>query len=288
MILPSQPTQADPPRTDPHAGGLDALVQLDPDHPGFNDEAYRARRNTIARLALHYREGQPAPDVPYTEEEQAVWRHVWDKLTPLHERWGCRSYLEALQLVQLDRSRIPQLAEVNAVIERRQGFRMLPVGGLIKAEQFLRYLGRGIFLSTQYIRHHSRPLYTPEPDIVHELVGHASTLAQHAFARLNRDFGRAARRTEDPVTLLKIERLYWFTLEFGAVEEGDHVKAYGAGLLSSYGELGRFASEAELVPMNVDRITATDYDPTGYQETVFVARSFERMVKEVSGWLAAI
>ena len=168
----------------PHAGGREALVQLDPDHPGFNDAAYRARRDTIARLALEYCDGDPAPTVPYTEEEHGVWSRVWNELGPLHERWACRAYLEALELVELDRSRIPQLAEVNAVIESRQGFQMLPVAGLIKAKNFLRYLGRGRFLSTQYIRHHSCPLYTPEPDIVHELVGHASSLAHPAFARL--------------------------------------------------------------------------------------------------------
>ncbi len=269
----------------PHAGGREALVQLDPDHPGFNDAAYRARRDTIARLALEYCDGDPAPTVPYTEEEHGVWSRVWNELGPLHERWACRAYLEALELVELDRSRIPQLAEVNAVIESRQGFQMLPVAGLIKAKNFLRYLGRGRFLSTQYIRHHSCPLYTPEPDIVHELVGHASSLAHPVFARLTRDFGRAANRTEDPQELLSFERLYWFTLEFGAVEEDGGVKAYGAGLLSSYGELGRFAKEADLAPLDIERIIATDYDPTGYQETIFVARGFERMAAEVTRWL---
>ncbi len=269
----------------PHAGGREALVQLDPDHPGFNDAAYRARRDTIARLALEYCDGDPAPTVPYTEEEHGVWSRVWNELGPLHERWACRAYLEALELVELDRSRIPQLAEVNAVIESRQGFQMLPVAGLIKAKNFLRHLGRGRFLSTQYIRHHSCPLYTPEPDIVHELVGHASSLAHPTFARLTRDFGRAANRTEDPQELLSFERLYWFTLEFGAVEEDGGVKAYGAGLLSSYGELGRFAKEADLAPLDIERIIATDYDPTGYQETIFVARGFERMAAEVTRWL---
>lgn len=269
-----------------HAGGKDALVQLDPDHPGFNDIAYRTRRDTIARLALEYREGDPAPKVPYTEEEHGVWRRVWNELAPLHERCACREYLEALDLVELDRFRIPQLAEVNKVIQRCEGFRMLPVAGLVKAEHFLRYLGQDTFLSTQYIRHYSCPLYTPEPDVVHELVGHASTLAHPNFARLTREFGRAANRTDDPEALASLERLYWFTLEFGAVEQAGEIKAYGAGLLSSYGELGRFMTEAELAPLDIDRIIATDYDPTGYQQTIFVASEMEQMTASVSRWLS--
>src|SRR5438477_8102676 len=120
---------------------------------------------------------------------------------------------------------------------------MLPVDGLFTAGAFLSQLARGVFLSTQNMRHHSVPLYTPEPDVVHELVGHAATFGHEGFVRLNRAFGEATLRARDDAAVEKIGRLYWFTLEFGVVREGAKLKVYGAGLLSSFGELGRFESK---------------------------------------------
>lgn len=264
-----------------HAGGAAELVQLSPDHPGFQDEIYRRRRNEIAALALAYRPSDPVPDVHYSEVEHRVWRGIWDRLAPLHETCACRAYREAARRVRLDRKRIPQLAEVNAVIRPILGFRMLPVAGLVSARTFLEYLGRDVFLSTQYMRHHSRPLYTPEPDVVHELVGHAATFASPEFVALNRAFGRAADHAREEDARRRIDRLYWFTMEFGVVEEGSGAKAVGAGLLSSFGELGRFESGAELVPFDVDEIVETSYDPTSYQARLFVAPSFEKLALDV-------
>lgn len=260
------------------------LVALDADHPGFHDPEYRRRRNEIARLAIEHRPGDPPPLAEYTGEEQAVWREVWRHLVPLHERYACSAYLEAAGRVALSREAIPQLREVNAIIEPFFGFRMMPVAGLVTAGAFLEQLGRGVFLSTQYMRHHSVPLYTPEPDVVHELIGHAATFADPDFARLNRAFGRAVAKAsaED---IERIGRLYWYTLEFGVVREAGALKVYGAGLLSSFGELGRFETEEGLEAWDVERIAATPYDPTKYQERLFVAPDFNTVVSDVTTWL---
>ncbi|MEO8432521.1 MAG: phenylalanine 4-monooxygenase [Acidobacteriota bacterium] len=273
--------------TAPFAGGEDALVRLDPDHPGFRDPVYRSRRNAIARLALEYREGDPAPAVDYTDREHGVWRTVWEHLLPLHERLGIREWREATAELDLDRREIPQLGAVNERLAESPGIDMLPVGGLISARGFLCALGRGVFLSTQYIRHHSMPLYTPEPDVVHELVGHATSFFSPEIVRLSRLFGEAAAGS-DPATLQKLERVYWYTLEFGAAREGNDVKAYGAGLLSSYGELGEFRSRAELAPFDIERMGRTPYDPTGYQKILFVAESFADAVRRLEDWLTGI
>src|ERR1041385_5318880 len=151
------------------------LVALDADHPGFHDPDYRRRRDEIARAALNHRYGDPALQIASTGNEHDVWREVWRNLEPLHARYACREYREASLRIALSRDAIPQLHAVNQVIEPMHGFRMMPVAGLVTAGAFLRELARGVFLSTQYMRHHSVPLYTPEPDVVHELVGHAAT-----------------------------------------------------------------------------------------------------------------
>jgi phenylalanine-4-hydroxylase len=266
---------------------LPELVELSADHPGLNDPDYRRRRNEIARAAIEYRGSGPVPAVAYTEDEQSVWRTVWRHLQPLHARYACRPYVEAAARMSLSRDRIPQLEEVNGLIAPIHGFRMCPVAGLVSAAAFLRTLATGVFLSTQYMRHHSVPLYTPEPDIIHELIGHAATFTHPEFAALNRAFGQAALRA-GPETIEEIGRLYWFTLEFGVVREEGALKVCGAGLLSSFGELGRFETEEGLDEWDVDRIAATPYDPTRYQERLFVAPSFEVMAGDVTRFLDAI
>ena len=269
------------------AAGMEDIVQLDQNHPGFRDAEYRLRRNHIAQQALRWRPGDPVPDVAYTDVEQGVWRTVWQNLSSLHGLHASAEYKMCSERVTFSRTRIPQLREVNQKLAGTTGYSMVPVAGLVASRAFLGNLRFDQFLSTQYIRHHTVPLYTPEPDIVHELVGHAATLADPGFAALNRAFGRAAERVSEDV-LKQIERVYWYTLEFGVTKEGGKLKAYGAGLLSSFGELERFQREARLVPLDLAQMTARPYDPTVYQEVLFVAPSFPEAVRTVTAWLDSV
>lgn len=267
-----------------NTGGVEDLVVLDPDHPGFRDRVYRDRRNTIARIAMAHVSGTPVPDAPYIEEEHEVWRSVWAALADLHQARICRELIELQQVVPLSRDRIPQLAEFNPHVFASSGFLFEPVAGLVSARTFLRYLGRRIFLSTQYIRHYSRPFYTPEPDIVHELVGHAASLVHPGIAEVNRVLGEVAD-VASAAEMQRIENVYWYTMEFGLVRENNALKAFGAGLLSSVGELGEYEQLAELRDWDLDRIAATPYDPTCYQKVLYVAPSFTRMLVDVCAWV---
>jgi phenylalanine-4-hydroxylase len=267
-------------------GGENELVALDPDHPGFRDPSYRARRNAIARLALDYREGDPPPLVAYTDQEHAVWRTVWENLAPLHRARAIREWRDGASQLSLDTRAVPQLVEVDEKL-KTPGMQMLPVAGLISPRGFLSCLGRGVFLSTQYMRHHSMPLYTPEPDVIHELIGHATSFFDPDFVRLSRLFGEAALVADAP-TLSRLERVYWYTLEFGLAREGGDVKAYGAGLLSSYGELGGFEGRSKLEPFDLETVSRTPYDPTNYQKVLFVAPSFREMARVVGDWLEGV
>lgn len=253
-----------------------AVVQLDPDHPGFRDAAYRARRNRIARLALEHRPGDPIPQAPYTPAEHAVWRAIREALEPRHRQHACAEFLDSLGRLELPRERIPQLGEVSAKIEALSGFRLEPVAGLVEPRVFLETLAGGVFLCTQYIRHHSTPLYTPEPDVVHELIGHGVTLASPRLAELNRMFGQAVGRTTSDEALERLSRVYWHTIEFGVLREGGCVKAYGTGLLSSAGELEAMG-RAELRHLDLEAASRQGYDPTDFQPVLFCADSFEDM-----------
>jgi phenylalanine-4-hydroxylase len=252
------------------------LVRLNPDHPGFRDQEYRTRRNLIAQIAEEYIPGAPIPDAPYTTQEQEVWRTIWSALEPAHQEYACAEYLECVGRLELSRDRIPQLQKVTAKVEANSGFRLEPVAGLVEPRVFLESLASGVFLSTQYIRHHSTPLYTPEPDVAHEVIGHAVTLASERLAHLNRLVGEAVRRTVSAEALERLARVYWFTIEFGMLLEDGKAKAYGAGLLSSAGELSAMR-RADVRPLDLDAASHQPYDPTSYQPILFCAGSFEEM-----------
>jgi phenylalanine-4-hydroxylase len=171
-----------------------ALVSLDRDHPGFRDAVYRARRNEIAAVAANYQPTEPVPDIDYTPVEHGVWETALTNLRPLHERYACREYRDGSRRVDLPSTTIAQLREVNATLRPLTGFRLSPVAGLVTPHVFLTYLSRKLFLATQYIRHHSAPLYTPEPDVIHELVGHVPLLAGAEIAEIHKLFGETAER----------------------------------------------------------------------------------------------
>lgn len=265
----------------------DQIVSLDPDHPGFRDAQYRARRNHIARLTAQYRRGGPVPKAPYTAEEHALWRTVRDALEPRHRAYACAEYLECAARLRIARERIPQLGEVSEKVCELSGFRLEPVAGLVEPRVFLEHLADGVFLCTQYIRHYSTPFYTPEPDVVHELLGHGVTLASPRLAELNRLFGRAVRRAPSEDAVERLSRVYWFTVEFGVLREGGDVKAYGTGLLSSAGELEAMRA-AELRPLDLKEAARQEYDPTSYQPVLFCADSFESMYLSLKEYLLTV
>ncbi|MEU4730469.1 hypothetical protein [Streptomyces sp. NPDC023588] len=120
------------------------------------------------------------------------------------------------------------------------------------------------------------PLYTPEPDVLHDVLGHGIHLADPAFADLYRTVGRAAARVDTDDALDLISRVYWFTLEYGVTQTSAGPKAYGAALLSSYGELARF-TRAELRPFDIDDLVRMPYQVAGYQPLLYTVDSMDHL-----------
>jgi phenylalanine-4-hydroxylase len=261
-------------------------VHLDEDHPGFADPAYRARRNRIAARALEWKLGEPVPRVDYTNEETEVWRLVCSELAAKHARLACAECLEAMARLALPADRIPQLPEVGERLIPLTGFRYHPAAGLVGFEDFYGSLADGVFHSTQYVRHHARPLYTPEPDLIHEVIGHGALLASPRLAELNRHAGEAARRLETEAGRTFFAKVFWFTIEFGVVREHGELRAYGAGLLSSYGEIEEFRS-AEVRPLDLAEMGVREYDITRYQPILYAADGLDQLLDVVGGFFAA-
>jgi phenylalanine-4-hydroxylase len=262
-----------------------APAELPEDHPGFSDPEYRARRGAIADVGAHHHSGDPIPDVTYTPEEDEVWRLVSHELARKHKRYACRAYLDGAAALTLPSDRMPQLREVDERVHALGRFHIEPVPGLVPTRVFYGALARRTFLSTQYIRHHSVPFYTPEPDIVHEIIGHANMLANPVFADLYEEAGKASVRASSDAALDFFSKVFWFTLEFGVVHEDGELKAYGAGLLSSYGEIEEFRS-AEVRPWDIARMGTLEYDITRYQPILFAAESFDCMVDDLTAFFS--
>ncbi len=257
------------------------IEELHLDHPGANDEAYRTRRDHIASLSKNFRETGVITDVDYTEEEQAIWRHVATRLEELHQKHASPFYLRAKRDLGISNERIPQLSEMNRRLKELTNFRLAPIEGLVDTRAFLSWLSWRTMLSTQYIRHHSRPEYTPEPDIVHEAIGHIPMFTNPNFADYSQFVGHGARIANDD-QLEELGRLYWFTVEFGLVEHEGEIKAYGAGLLSSYGELQHaFSDEVERRPFDLEQVINHEYTYSDMQPVLYVIPSYAEL-KEVT------
>jgi phenylalanine-4-hydroxylase len=236
---------------------------------------YKQRRVDICYLARTHRIGQPIPRIDYSPEEVDVWRTVMTELQQLFPQHACKEFLRCWPMFGFSPDEVPQLEDLSAVLTRATGFQIRPVAGLLRPRDFLNGLAFRTFHSTQYMRHHSSPRYTPEPDVVHELIGHVPMLADPAYADLVHQIGIASL-TADEKQIWHLTKVYWYTVEFGVVREGGGVKAFGAGVLSSFGELQHMAAgRAELVPLDVAAPLPRMSYKDGYQQRYFVLDSFE-------------
>ena len=260
---------------------LAAGSELESDHPGFKDPEYRARRHKIAEIALnHSCSDKNIPRVDYTPQEIDTWGKIFDLLSPLHAKYACKEYNESIAEMRTHcgfrRDNIPQMVDINKYLSSKTGFRMNPIAGLLSPRDFLNYLAFRIFASTQYIRHHSVPMYTPEPDIVHELIGHAPLFANKDFADFSQQIGLASLGASDR-DIKKLATCYWFSVEFGLIQENSgEKKLYGAGILSSAEEImNAMSDKPQLRFFDPELVCEIPYPIVTIQPLYCWSRSFE-------------
>ncbi|CAI5442751.1 unnamed protein product [Caenorhabditis angaria] len=265
-------------------------VGLDADHPSFKDEEYRKRRMMFADVALKYKHGEQIPRIEYTEEERRTWGVIYRKLRELHKKHACKQFLDNFELLErhcgYSENNIPQLEDICKFLKAKTGFRVRPVAGYLSARDFLAGLAFRVFFCTQYVRHHADPLYTPEPDTVHELMGHMALFADPDFAQFSQEIGLASLGASEE-DLKKLATLYFFSIEFGLSSDnaavspdketaGQKFKVYGAGLLSSAGELQHAVEgSATILRFDPDRVVEQECLITTFQIAYFYTRNFE-------------
>uniref|UniRef100_A0A8B9JV91 tryptophan 5-monooxygenase n=1 Tax=Astyanax mexicanus TaxID=7994 RepID=A0A8B9JV91_ASTMX len=252
---------------------------LDADHPGFKDNVYRKRRKYFADLAMSYKHGDPIPRIEFTEEEVKTWGVVFRELNKLYPTHACREHLKNLPLLTkycgYREDNIPQLEDVSRFLRERTGFNIRPVAGYLSPRDFLAGLAFRVFHCTQYVRHSSDPLYTPEPDTCHELLGHVPLLAEPSFAQFSQEIGLASLGASDEA-VQKLATCYFFTVEFGLCKQEGKLRAYGAGLLSSISELRHALSgNARIMPFDPKVTCKQECIITTFQDVYFVSDSFE-------------
>ena len=249
---------------------------LDPGHPGENDHAYIERRKELFGLTRKHRlERLGPPFVKYNDEETRVWREVSPKLDELHRRHACGIYLKGKDDLAINQSEIPQLRTISERLERETNMHLVPAEGALPYRTFYEYIAERGFPVTQFIRHGSHPEFTPEPDMIHDCLGHVPPLMNQDYAELLTLIGKAASTTRKGDEVLALKRFSWFSIEFGLIEEHGETKVFGAGILSSTGEIPHslFSKDATRRPFVTETVINTDYDPSYMQKDFFIAPS---------------
>lgn len=228
----------------------------------------------------------------YSRTEHETWHRLYSRLLPRWERYASPQFLDGLSTLCLDPFEIPRLEGVNRRLARLTGFRAVAVPGYVPATVFFDCLRRRTFPTTVTIRPDSQLDYLPEPDIFHDVAGHVPMHTDSVFAgalvRIGECACQAAGRSAAAVEAMA--RFFWFTVEFGLMRAPGGIKAYGSGLLSSYGELAHAleSSDVERRPASLAGIVCQSFEIDHYQSRLFVVESFEHlydMAGELERWM---
>jgi phenylalanine-4-hydroxylase len=243
----------------------------------------------------------------YSAENQETWRRLYARIRPRWEEYANRRFLEGIEQLAMDPHNIPRLEDINRFLAPLSGFTAQAVSGYVPAYVFFDCLRKRAFPTTITIRDGGTPDYLPEPDIFHDVAGHVpmhtdrvfadvlvrfGEVARHAaeLARETADEGERLRRVESNIKALA--RFFWFTVEFGLLRQGQELKAYGSGLLSSFGELAHCleSPDVQRFPFRLEWVINQYFEIDHYQPLLFIVDSFDHLftqVDELERWMRA-
>jgi phenylalanine-4-hydroxylase len=261
-------------------------LELEPGHPGLGDGEYIERRKELFALCRRHRLDKLGPPIiHYTPEETRIWREVSPKLDELHVCHASQIYLAAKRELVITRDEIPQLRHLSDRLRRETNMHLVPAEGALPYRTFYQYIAERGFPVTQFIRHGSHPEFTPEPDMIHDCLGHVPPLMNRDYAELLTLIGKAVATTNRGEQVLALKRFSWFSIEFGLIEEAGETRVFGAGILSSTGEIpySLFSPHVTRRPFVTDVVINTDYDPSRMQDKLFIAPSLSFLRRELEG-----
>ena len=221
----------------------------------------------------------------YSTEEHAVWSTLYARMAELLPGRAADEFLTGLAALGLSRDKIPSLAAVSRQLQRATGWSIARTPGLLDAHDFFAHLARRVFPCTDYIRGRSELDYTPAPDCFHDIFGHTPMIMHPRFADFYQKIGQAALACRDPGLEEQLTRLYWFTVEFGLVQNPGGLRIYGNGIISSAGEtLHSLTAQVEKRPFVPEKTALQPYDIWHFQDVLWIVDSFDQLESEFVRW----
>ena len=225
----------------------------------------------------------------FTAEDHAVWDLLFARQVELLGSRVVSAFLDGIDLLRLSHPGVPDLAELNRILEPRTGWRTVAVTGLVPDEIFFAMLSERVFPVGNFIRKREELDYLEEPDCFHDLFGHIPMLAHHDYAEMTRHIGELGSAAIAAGEGDRASRIYWHSVEFGLAKEEAELKILGAGLASSFGE-AHFSLESDTVerlPFSIERAVNTPYRNDVFQPRYLVSESLERTIADVLALTAA-
>jgi phenylalanine-4-hydroxylase len=217
----------------------------------------------------------------YTAEEHATWDTLFERQAKLLPGRASQAYLNGLDALRLSESGIPNFEELSERLMKLTGWQVVAVPGLVPDEVFFDHMANRRFVAGNFIRRPDQLDYLQEPDVFHDVFGHVPMLADPVFADYLAAYGRGGVRAMELGALKQLGRLYWYTVEFGLVQEAEGLRIYGAGIVSSSAE-SRFALDdpsPNRIGFDLRRVMRTEYRIDDFQQNYFIIPSFDELLR---------
>ena len=255
------------------------VINASPPLPAIYGQSTRPPRGDYARggqVALDYT--CPQDFAAYTPADHETYRRLYARQSALLAGLACDEFIAALPSLGAA-SHIPRFDDINQRLVKATGWQVVAVPGLIPEVPFFTLLANRKFPVTDWIRKPEEFDYIVEPDVFHDLFGHVPLLFNPVFADHMQAYGAGGLKAHSLGACEQLARLYWYTIEFGLIQQKDGLRAYGAGILSSSGELVHAIKSAEpkRIALDVLRCMRTRYNIDSYQQTYFVIDSFQQL-----------
>ncbi|RYI01923.1 MAG: phenylalanine 4-monooxygenase [Acetobacteraceae bacterium] len=218
----------------------------------------------------------------YSSDDDAIWNDLFARQMDVLPGRAAGAFMAGLQKLNLNRGGVPEFGKLSEDLSALTGWSVVPVPMLIPDHVFFWHLANRRFPAGNFIRTRETFDYIQEPDVFHDVFGHVPMLTDPVYADYMQEYGRAGWKAMRYNRLKALGALYWYTVEFGLIEEAGGIKAYGAGILSGPTEVV-YATEARSpnrIMLNVDRVMRTDYVISDLQPTYFVIESFEDLFRQ--------
>jgi phenylalanine-4-hydroxylase len=217
----------------------------------------------------------------FTQADHDVWDRLFARQSAMLPGRAASAFLNGVEVLKLTKPGIPDYAELNERLMAATGWQVVAVPGLVPDEVFFDHLANRRFVAGNFIRRPDQLDYLQEPDVFHDVFGHVPMLADPVFADYMQAYGRGGLRSLGFGALNKLARLYWYTVEFGLIQEAEGLRIYGAGIVSSYGE-SMFALDdpsPNRIGFDLTRVMRTEYRIDDYQQNYFVISSLDHLLK---------